>query len=79
MAVDAEGLIWLTCYAYGTAHRIDPGTGTTVERVTTAQQALTNAVFGRGDDRHSLYLTSSDMERVSGYVYRVRVETPGAR
>ena len=79
MAVDAEGLVWLTCYAYGMAHRIDPETGTTVERVSTAQKALTNAVFGRGDDRHTLYLTSSDMERVSGYVYGVRVETPGAR
>lgn len=79
MAVDEEGLIWLTCYGYGTAHRIDPETGMTVSRVTTAQKALTNAVFGRGEDRHSLYLTSSDMERVTGYVYRIRVEIPGAR
>lgn len=79
MAADAEGLVWLTCYSYGMAHRIDPATGATVERVSTAQKALTNAVFGRGDDRWSLYLTSSDMERVTGYVYRARVAAPGAR
>jgi gluconolactonase len=79
MAVDAEGMVWLTCYSYGTAHRIDTATGATVELVKTAQKALTNAVFGRGDDADSLYLTSSDMERVTGYVYRARVATPGAR
>ncbi len=79
MAVDAEGMVWLTCYSYGTAHRIDAATGETVELVTTEQKALTNAVFGRGDDASSLYLTSSDTERVTGYVYRARVGTPGAR
>ena len=79
MAVDVEGMVWLTCYSYGTAHRIDPATGETVEHVTTEQKALTNAVFGRGDDATSLYLTSSDMERVTGYIYRATVATPGAR
>lgn len=79
MAVDVEGMVWLTCYSYGTAHRIDTATGATVEQVTTEQKALTNAVFGRGEDAHSLYLTSSDMERVTGYVYRARVDTAGAR
>lgn len=79
MAVDAEGMVWLTCYSYGTAYRIDTGSGETVGLVTTEQKALTNAVFGRGDDAASLYLTSSDMERVTGYVYRATVATPGAR
>lgn len=79
MAVDAGGLVWLTCYSYGTAHRIDPASGAVVERVTTARKALTNVVFGRGADAHHLYLTSSDMERVTGYVYRAQVGTPGAR
>lgn len=79
MAVDAEGRVWVTCYSYGTAHLIDPETGEIVERVTTKQKALTNAVFGRGNDKNSLYLTSSDMDRVTGYVYRARVNTPGAR
>ncbi|MCB9384948.1 MAG: SMP-30/gluconolactonase/LRE family protein [Bryobacterales bacterium] len=79
MAVDAKGRIWVTCYSYGTAHLIDPATGEIVERVTTEQKALTNAVFGRGADSHSLYLSSSDMDRVTGYVYKATVETGGTR
>ena len=79
MAVDMDGMVWLTCYSYGTAHRIDPSTGAVLDQVTTGQKALTNAVFGRGTDAGHLYLTSSDMERVTGYVYRARVPTPGAR
>jgi hypothetical protein len=46
---------------------------------TTEQKALTNCKFGRGSDGHSLYLSSSDMERVTGYVYRATVKTPGIR
>ena len=49
----------------------------TIEQVTTEQKALTNCTFGKGDDRHSLYLSSSDMDRVTGYVYRATVTTPG--
>jgi len=79
MAVDQDGNVWLTCYSYGTAHLIDPDTGSVIERVTTEQKALTNCVFGRGSDAHSLYLSSSDMERVTGYVYRATVKTPGIR
>jgi gluconolactonase len=79
MAVDQNSNVWLTCYSYGTAHLIDPGTGKVIERVTTEQKALTNCVFGRGGDGHSLYLSSSDMERVTGYVYRATVKTPGIR
>ncbi len=79
MAEDAEGMIWLTCYSFGMAHRIDVSTGDVVGRISTEQKALTNAVFGRAADAHHLYLTSSDMDRVTGYVYRARVKTPGAR
>ena len=79
MAVDAKGRVWVTCYSYGAAHLIDPESGEIVERITTEQQAVTNAVFGRGADSNSLYLSSSDMDRVTGYVYRARVKTPGAR
>lgn len=79
MAEDAAGMIWLTCYSFGMAHRIDVSAGEVVGRISTEQKALTNAVFGRGADVHHLYLTSSDMERVTGYVYRARLETPGAR
>lgn len=78
MAVDVEGRVWVTCYSFGTAHLIDPGSGKIAERVTTEQKALTNAVFGRGADANSLYLTSSDMDRVTGYIYRAEVDTPGA-
>lgn len=79
MAVDANGNVWMTCYSYGTAHLVNPATGETLERVTTGQKALTNAVFGRGADNHTLYLSSSDMERVTGYVYKATVSTPGIR
>jgi sugar lactone lactonase YvrE len=78
MAVDREGALWLTCYSYGTAHRVTAD-GKVTDRITTGQKALTNAKFGRGADSHSLYLTSSDMERVTGYIYRAKVAVPGAR
>lgn len=77
MAVDANGNIWVTCYSVGTAHLIDKNSGEVIERVATEQQALTNAAFGVGEDRRTLYLTSSDLERVTGYVYRAKVTTPG--
>jgi gluconolactonase len=79
MAVDAKGRVWVTCYSYGTAHLIDPDTGQTVERITTEQKALTNAAFGRGAESHTLYLSSSDMDRVTGYIYKATVETGGTR
>ena len=69
MAVDREGALWLTCYSFGTAYRVTPE-GKITDKVTTEQKALTNAKFGRGADNRSLYLTSSDMERVTGYIYR---------
>jgi gluconolactonase len=79
MAVDSEGALWLTCYSFGTAYRITPADGKITARVTTEQKALTNAKFGRGSDNRSLYLTSSDMERVTGYIYRAEVPVPGPR
>lgn len=78
MKVDQQGNVWLTCYSFGTAHLVSPQ-GTILQTITTEQKALTNAVFGRGADNHTLYLTSSDMERVTGYVYRAKVEIPGLR
>lgn len=78
MDVDSSGSVWLTCYSYGTAYRIGKD-GAIQEKITTAQKALTNCFFGRGDDRHSLYLTSSDMERANGYVYRAKLSVPGFR
>ena len=77
MTVDANGNVWVTCYSTGTAHLVDVTTGETIEQVTTEQKALTNATFGKGADSHSLYLSSSDMDRVTGYVYRATVTTPG--
>jgi gluconolactonase len=78
MAVDRDGGIWLTCYSFGTAYRIDPS-GKTTHKITTGQKALTNAKFGRGADNNHLYLTSSDMERVTGYIYRATTPVPGPR
>jgi gluconolactonase len=77
MAVDSEGALWLTCYSFGTAYRVAPGNGKVTTIVTTQQKALTNAKFGPGLDNHSLYLTSSDMERKTGYVYRAEVPVAG--
>ena len=78
MAVDREDAIWLTCYSFGTAYRITAD-GSISDTITTEQKALTNAVFGRGADNHTLYLSSSDMERVTGYIYRATVSVPGLR
>jgi gluconolactonase len=79
MEVDRNGNIWLTCYSHGAAHLIDPNTGRSLATVTTAQKALTNCKFGRGPQQNWLYLTSSDMDRVTGYLYRARVPTGGLR
>jgi gluconolactonase len=76
MAVDSEGALWLSCYSFGAAYRVTPE-GKITHKVTTAQKALTNAKFGRGSDNQSLYLTSSDMERVTGYIYRAKVPVGG--
>jgi sugar lactone lactonase YvrE len=78
MALDRQGHIWLTCYSFGRAYRVSPQ-GKIVQSITTEQKALTNCVFGRGADNKSLYLTSSDMDRVTGYVYRANLAVPGLR
>jgi sugar lactone lactonase YvrE len=72
MTVDKKGALWLTCYGFGTAYRVSTK-GKILESVTTEQKALTNCRFGRRSDRHMLFLTSSDMERVTGYIYRAKV------
>jgi sugar lactone lactonase YvrE len=78
IAVDKEGAMWLTCYSFGTAYRVSPE-GRILATITTAQQALTNVKFGRAGAESTLYFTSSDMARVTGYVYRATVQTPGLR
>lgn len=78
MALDKEGAIWLTCYSFGTAHRISRE-GKDLGTVTTAQKALTNVRFGRAGAENFLYFTSSDMARVTGYIYRAKVDVPGIR
>jgi sugar lactone lactonase YvrE len=78
MAVDKQGALWRTCYGFGTVYRVSAA-GKILESITTEQKALTNCRFGRRSDRHMLYLTSSDMERVTGYVYRAKVGVPGLR
>ena len=78
MAVDREGDLWLTCYSFGAAYRISQG-GRIVGTITTEQKALTNCIFGRGANNRTLYLTSSDMERVTGYIYKADLSVPGIR
>ena len=78
MDVDRDGALWLTCYSHGTAYRISPE-GKILETITTEQKALTNVKFGRGAYANTLYLTSSDMARVTGYVYKAKAGVPGIR
>jgi len=78
IAVDREGSLWLTCYSYGTAYRVSQD-GKIQQKITTDQKALTNCKFGRGSLNNLLYLSSSDMERVIGYIYRAKVAVPGIR
>ena len=76
--VDKEGALWLTCYSFGTAYRVTKD-GKITHKITTDQKALTNCKFGRGADSNTLYLTSSDMTRVTGYVYKATVPIGGTR
>jgi gluconolactonase len=78
IAIDHEGSIWLTCYSFGTAYRVSPE-GKIQQKITTDQKALTNCKFGRGLQNNFLFLTSSDMERATGYVYRAKLTVPGIR
>jgi gluconolactonase len=78
MDVDKNGNLWLTCYSHGIAHLIDKD-GKSIQTITTAQKALTNAKFGRGPTAGWLFLSSSDMDRVTGYVYRAKPAVPGIR
>lgn len=76
IAVDKEGAMWLTCYSFGTAHRVSPE-GKILSTITTDQKALTNVKFGRAGAENTLYFTSSDTARVVGYVYRAKVPVSG--
>ncbi|MBM3784967.1 MAG: SMP-30/gluconolactonase/LRE family protein [Acidobacteria bacterium] len=78
MDVDTEGALWLTCYSFGTAYRVTTA-GKITHKITTEQKALTNCKFGRGANQNTLYLTSSDMDRVTGYVYKATVPVGGTR
>ena len=78
MAVDREGSIWLTCYSFGAAYRIN-SEGKITTRSQLRRRRSPNAKFGRGADNNHLYLTSSDMERVNGYIYRATVPVPGPK
>jgi gluconolactonase len=78
MDVDQQGALWLTCYSFGTAYRVTPD-GKITHKITTTEKALTNCKFGRGADRNTLYLTSSDMNRATGYVYKAAVPVGGLR
>lgn len=78
IAVDKEGAMWLTCYSYGTAHRIGTD-GKVLATITTEQKALTNVKFGRAGAETTLFFSSSDMARETGYVYRAKVQVPGLR
>ena len=75
MDLDRDSNIWLTCYSFGTAYLVNPS-GKIIHTITTAQKALTNCFFGRGADRATLYLTSSDMERVTAISTVPRYESP---
>ena len=50
-----------------------------IERRSVLAKALTNVKFGRAGAENTLYFSSSDMARVTGYVYRAKVASPGLR
>ena len=78
MALNGDGNLWLTCYSFGMAYLLTPS-GETLESISVEQKALTNIVFGRAGNQNVVYLSSSDMDRQTGYVYRAKVSTPGPR
>ena len=78
MAVNLDGNLWLTCYSFGTAYLLAPG-GETLATISVEQLALTNIVFGRAGQEKTVYLTSSDMDRATGYVYRASDDVAGLR
>lgn len=78
MAIDSQSALWLTCYSFGAAYRVTLD-GKITHKIVTEQKGITNIRFGRGEDHQSLYLTGSDMERVTGYIYRAKAPVPGAR
>ena len=78
MAIDSQSALWLTCYGFGAAYRVTPD-GKITHKISTGQKGITNIKFGRGADHQSLYLTGSDLERVTGYVYRAQAPVPGTR
>jgi gluconolactonase len=78
VAIDTQSALWVICYSFGAAYRLTPD-GKITHKITTDQKAVTNIKFGRGVDHQSLYLTSSDMDRVTGYIYRAQAPVPGPR
>jgi gluconolactonase len=78
MALNRDGNLWLTCYSFGMAYLFDTD-GAILETISVEQKALTNIVFGRAGTEAAVYLTSSDMDRQTGYIYRAEVSTPGLR
>ena len=78
MAIDNQGALWLACYGFGAAYRVVPD-GKITHKISTEQKGITNIRFGRGAEHLTLYLTGSDLERVTGYVYRAQAPVPGAR
>jgi sugar lactone lactonase YvrE len=55
LAVDADGCLWIACYADGCVRRVDPG-GHDMLRVTLPVSRPTSCAFGAGPD---LYITSA--------------------
>ena len=78
MAIDSQSALWLACYSFGAAYRVTLD-GKITHKIATEQKGITNIRFGRGADHQTLYLTGSDMERVTGYIYRAQAPVPGAR
>jgi sugar lactone lactonase YvrE len=60
MAVDAEGKLWVACWGGYGISRIDPATGTLLERLNLPVSQVTSCCFG-GENLDELYITSASV------------------
>lgn len=79
MTVDAEGRLWVACYAGGRVIHIDPATGVRLATVSLPVKNITSCCFG-GADYADLYVTSGSgglsqselsQQPLAGHTFRV--------
>ena len=82
IALDAEGAVWVACFAQNEFVRVHEG-GEISARISSGERSALACALG-GDDRRSLFLLSvadidkSQQGKSQGFVEMLRVDTPGA-